>query len=253
MQIIANVLLPAFVNLLTPLLAVMFMLRGRSVQIMASDLRNDQDAISATERNLIFFIGLGVLMAVPLIKTLTHLPPFMCVLFGLGILWLAADLLHKNKDDYDKKPLTLVHALAHIDMASLVFFIGILFAVATLEHSHLLRALANGLEASVGRQDLIVLLIGFASSVVDNVPLVAAAMGMYSLEQYPPNSFFWEFLAYSTGTGGSILIIGSAAGIAAMGLEKIAFGWYLKNISALALAGYLAGALVYIVQFRLLH
>jgi Na+/H+ antiporter NhaD/arsenite permease-like protein len=126
-----------------------------------------------------------------------------------------------------------------------------LLAVATLEHTHILTALAQWLDQSVGRQDVIVMIIGLVSAVVDNVPLVAASMGMYSLAQYPADSFLWEFMAYCAGTGGSILIIGSAAGVAAMGLEKIDFFWYMKRISGLALAGYLAGALFYVVEMRL--
>jgi Na+/H+ antiporter NhaD/arsenite permease-like protein len=138
-------------------------------------------------------------------------------------------------------------------MGSLTFFIGILLAVATLEHSHVLTSLADWLDKVVGRQDVIVVLIGLASAVVDNVPLVAAAMGMYDLAQYPPDSFLWEFLAFCAGTGGSILVIGSAAGVAAMGLEKINFFWYVKHISGLALVGYFAGALLYVIQFNLTH
>lgn len=138
-------------------------------------------------------------------------------------------------------------------MGSLVFFIGILLSVATLEHTHILTALAHWLDQTVGRQDVIVMIIGIASAIVDNVPLVAASMGMYSLTQYPPDHFLWEFLAYCAGTGGSILIIGSAAGVAAMGLEKIHFFWYVKKISGLALVGYFAGAGIYLVQYRLLH
>jgi Na+/H+ antiporter NhaD/arsenite permease-like protein len=151
-----------------------------------------------------------------------------------------------------RQPLTLVHAMSRIDMASLVFFIGILLSVATLEHTHILTALAQWLDKTIGHQAVIVMLIGVASAIVDNVPLVAAAMGMYSLAQYPPDHFFWEFLAYCAGTGGSILIIGSAAGVAAMGLEKIHFFWYVKKISGLALVGYLAGAGVYLIQHQLL-
>jgi Na+/H+ antiporter NhaD/arsenite permease-like protein len=134
-----------------------------------------------------------------------------------------------------------------------VFFIGILLAVAVLEHSHILPALASRLDHAVGRQDVIVLIIGLVSAVVDNVPLVAASMGMYDLVQYPPDSFLWEFMAYCAGTGGSILIIGSAAGVAAMGLERIDFLWYVRKISGLALAGYLAGAAVYVLQFHGMH
>ena len=140
-----------------------------------------------------------------------------------------------------------------IDMASIVFFVGILLAVATLEHTHLLSALARWLDAQIGRLDVIVVAIGFVSAIVDNVPLVAASMGMYDLKTYPTDHFLWEFLAYCAGTGGSILIIGSAAGVAAMGLEKIEFFWYLRKISGLAAVGYLAGAAVYVVQYRLTH
>ena len=172
---------------------------------------------------------------------------------GLGILWVVGELIHRDKEPDEKTPLTLVHALKQIDLASIVFFIGILLAVATLEHTHVLKMLAKWLDQNVGRQDVIVVLLGLLSAIVDNVPLVAASMGMYSLTQYPADSFLWEFIAYCAGTGGSILIIGSAAGVAAMGLEKIHFFWYVRRISGLALLGYLAGAAVYIVQYRLLH
>ena len=200
-----------------------------------------------------FFLGLGVLVAVPAFKSATHLPPFIGILFGLGILWLVGDLVHRHKEDGTKQHLTLVHALSRIDMSSIVFFIGILLSVATLEHAHILTSLAKWLDEAIGRQDVIVMIIGLASAVVDNVPLVAASMGMYSLTQYPPDHFLWEFLAYCAGTGGSILIIGSAAGVAAMGIEKIHFFWYVKKISGLALLGYLAGAGVYLAQYSLFH
>jgi Na+/H+ antiporter NhaD/arsenite permease-like protein len=177
----------------------------------------------------------------------------MGILFGLGMLWMVGDLLHLNKDDTRKQPLTLVHALTRIDMSSIIFFIGILMAVAVLEHTHILTALAKALDQLVGRLDVIVMIIGLASAVVDNVPLVAASMGMYTLAQYPTDSFLWEFMAYCAGTGGSILIIGSASGVAAMGLEKIDFVWYMRKISGLALIGYFAGALVYIGQYQLFH
>jgi len=253
-NIIQGVFLPSIVNLAVPLAIVSFMLRGKPVVAPAQPVNSaTESSTTALERNLVFFLGLGALVSVPIFKTVTHLPPFMGVFFGLGILWLVADLLHRNKAEEDKQHLTLVHALTRIDMSSIVFFIGILLAVATLEHSHVLTDLAGWLDTTVGRLDIIVFLIGIASAIVDNVPLVAAAMGMYSLEQFPTDSFLWEFLAYCAGTGGSILIIGSAAGVAAMGLEKIEFVWYMKNISLLALAGYIAGALVYVLQFNLLH
>ena len=196
-------------------------------------------------------LGLGVLVLVPVFKAVTHLPPFLGILLGLGLLWMVGDWMHKNKSDDDKQHLTLVSALGRIDMASIVFFVGILLAVAVLEHSHILPALAAWLNQTVGRLDLIVILIGLASAVVDNVPLVAASMGMYDLAQYPTDSFLWEFMAYCAGTGGSILIIGSAAGVAAMGLERIDFMWYARKVSLLALLGYLGGAAVYLVQVAL--
>ena len=253
LEIIKGVFLPSMVNLLVPLAITAYILRGRLVEAPQKVEGREGHRTTAFEKNMMFFLGLGILVAVPAFKTITHLPPFMGVLFGLGILWLVGDLIHKHKDDLTKQPLTLVHALSRIDMGSIVFFIGILLSVATLEHTHILTSLAGWLDQTVGRQDIIVILIGLVSAIVDNVPLVAASMGMYSLEQYPPDSFLWEFMAYCAGTGGSILIIGSAAGVAAMGLEKIHFFWYVKKISGLALVGYLAGAAVYIVQYQLFH
>ncbi|MBX3668324.1 MAG: sodium:proton antiporter NhaD [Rhodocyclaceae bacterium] len=253
LAIMQSVLLPALVSMIVPLAVTAHILRGRPVEAPAAPSGEEGGSTSAFERNLMFFLGLGILIAVPVFKTLTHLPPFMGILFGLGILWLVGDLVHRHKDDDDKQHLTLAHALSRIDMSSIVFFIGILLAVATLEHTHILNALAEWLERTVGRQDLIVLIIGMVSAIVDNVPLVAAAMGMYSLQQFPPDNFLWEFLAYCAGTGGSILIIGSAAGVAAMGLEKIEFFWYMKRISLLALVGYFAGAGCYLLQYRIFH
>lgn len=253
LNIMKTVFLPSMVNLLIPLCITAYVLRGRLVISPAKVDEQGGQPTTVFEKNVMFFLGLGILVAVPVFKTLTHLPPFMGILFGLGILWLVGDLIHKGKEPASKHHLTLVHALSRIDMSSNVFFIGILLAVATLEHTHILSSLATWLDQTVGRQDIIVLLIGLVSAIVDNVPLVAASMGMYSLDQYPADSFLWEFMAYCAGTGGSILIIGSAAGVAAMGLEKIEFFWYVKKISGLALVGYLAGAGVYLVQFSLFH
>jgi Na+/H+ antiporter NhaD/arsenite permease-like protein len=253
LAIIQGVLLPAAVSLLVPLAIVAYHLRGRDV--VAPERTDGDHGLHTTvfERNLMFFMGLGVLVSVPAFKTITHLPPFMGILFGLGILWLVGDLVHRGKEEGSKQHLTLVHALSRIDMSSIVFFTGILLSVATLEHAHILHSLAQWLDQTIGRLDVIVMTIGVASAIVDNVPLVAASMGMYSLTQYPPNHFLWEFLAYCAGTGGSILIIGSAAGIAAMGIEKIHFFWYVRKISGLALLGYLAGAGIYLCQYEFLH
>jgi Na+/H+ antiporter NhaD/arsenite permease-like protein len=242
--------LPSLVSLLVPLAVTAWMLRGRKVVSPPRETGDVDVHTTALERNVMFLLGLGTLIAVPAFKAATHLPPFVGILFGLGLLWLVGDLIHRRKEEAHKQRLTLAHALARIDMASIVFFIGILLAVAVLEHTHVLSALAAWLDQTIGRLDLIVLSIGVASAVVDNVPLVAASMGMYSLGTYGPDHFLWEFLAYCAGTGGSILIIGSAAGVAAMGLERISFGWYLKRISGLALLGYLAGAGVYLLTAR---
>ncbi|MEA2202469.1 MAG: hypothetical protein QOI89_3088, partial [Solirubrobacteraceae bacterium] len=252
LAIVKGVFLASLVNLIVPLLIVSYRLRGRDI-VSPREAQSELLRTSVFERNLIFYLGLGILVAVPAFKTATNLPPFMGILFGLGILWVVGELIHRDKEDDEKKHLTLAHALTRIDMSSIVFFIGILLAVATLEHTRVLEMLANWLDANVGRQDAIVVMLGLLSAIVDNVPLVAASMGMYSLTQYPTDSFLWEFVAYCAGTGGSILIIGSAAGVAAMGLEKIHFLWYVRRISGLALLGYFGGAAAYIVQYRLLH
>ena len=248
LRIMEGVFVPSLVNMVVPLLVVSYTLRGRTVVTPAkAEAHSNANRTAVFERNLMFYAGIGILCAVPVFKTLTHLPPFMGILFGLGLLWLVGELVHRNKDEEAKQHLTLVAALQRIDMPSLVFFTGILLAIATLEHTHILAALAQWLDATVGNQAAIVFLIGIASAIVDNVPLVAASMGMYPLAQYPTDSFIWEFMAYAAGTGGSILIIGSAAGVAAMGLEKIEFFWYVKKISMLAILGYVAGAATYVL------
>jgi Na+/H+ antiporter NhaD/arsenite permease-like protein len=249
-SVVSSLFAPSAVSLLVPLLMVTRQLRGRS--FARQNLGDGEGGASTWERNAIFLVGVAILLLVPVFKTITHLPPFMGVLFGLGILWAFADILHCGKPPEDRERWALTRALERIDLSSLVFFTGILLAVAVLEHTHVLAALADGLNRSIGRLDLIVLLMGLFSAVVDNVPLVAAAMGMYSLANHPPDSFLWTFMAFCAGTGGSILIIGSAAGVAAMGSEKIQFFWYLKRMSGLALAGYLAGAATYIAAHTLL-
>ena len=252
-SIMTSLFIASMANLLVPLAVTSFLLGARLVVSPQRGVGKAGTPSDSFERNLMFFLGMGILGAVPVFKTVTNLPPFLGILFGLGILWLVGDLLQRNKAHEDKEHLTLGHALSRIDMSSIIFFIGILLAVATLEHTHILSSLATWLDQTVGRQDIIVLIIGLVSAIVDNVPLVASSMGMYSLTQYPADSFLWEFVAYCAGTGGSILIIGSAAGVAAMGLEKVDFFWYMKKISWLALIGYFAGAALYIVQYRLFH
>lgn len=253
LAIMKGLFVASMVNMVVPLLVVSYILKGRKVVSPPQIEENGLLQTTPIERNLMFFIGLGILVMVPVFKTVTHLPPFMGILFGLGIIWLVGELIHRKKEDEEKEHLTLAHALMKIDMSSIVFFIGILLAVATLEHTHILTNLAGWLNKVVGREDLIVTIIGMVSAIVDNVPLVAASMGMYSLSQYPTDSFLWKFMAYCAGTGGSILIIGSAAGVAAMGLEKIHFFWYVKRISGLAIVGYFAGIVAFIVQYKLMH
>jgi Na+/H+ antiporter NhaD/arsenite permease-like protein len=248
--VINKLFFPSLINMLIPLAIVSYSYRGRTISLPKEHNQIDNKRRPTFERNFMLFAGLGLLCAVPAFKTLTHLPPFMGVMFALGILWLAGELIHSKKEVSEKHHLTLAAALQRIDMSSLVFFIGILLAVATLEHSHLLSSLAAWLDRSIGNQALIVTILGLASAVIDNVPLVAASMGMYPLSQFPTDSFLWEFLAYAAGTGGSILIIGSAAGVAAMGIEKIEFFWYVRKISLLALLGYLAGAAVYAITIH---
>jgi Na+/H+ antiporter NhaD/arsenite permease-like protein len=249
---IIKALFPAsVVNLLVPLIVVTLGLRGKPFE--AAGAASEASDFPPFERNTMLALGLGVLVLVPAFKQITHLPPFMGILFGLGIIWLASEILRRGKPSEARHKLTLAHALSRTDFSSLLLFVGILLAVATLEHAKILEALADWLDRTVGRQDVIVLLLGLLSAIVNNVPLVAASMGMYPLSQYPTDSFLWEFMAYCAGTGGSILIIGSAAGVAAMGIEKIQLVWYMRRIAWLAILGYFAGAAVYVLQFRLMH
>lgn len=252
LAIIKGVFLPSLVNMVVPVTVVGWSLRGKPVVAPAGSHR-DKPATTAFERNLIFGLGLAGLLAVPLFKAVTHLPPFLGILFALGILWAAGDLVHRGKAEDHREHMVIANALTRIDLSAIVFFIGILLAVATLEHTHVLTALAHWLDTEIGRLDVIVGAIGLVSALVDNVPMVAAAMGMYDMGAHPPDSFLWEFMAYCAGTGGSILIIGSAAGVAAMGIGKIDFLWYARRFGLLALAGYFAGAVVYVLQYDLIH
>ena len=253
LNIMQGVFLPSLACLVVPLTLMSFVLRGQEVVAPQNNGNGKKIQTTVFEQNFMFCMGISTLVAVPIFKSVTHLPPFLGILFGLGILWLVGEILHRNKLDEYKEHLTLVAALKRIDMSCIIFFVGILLAVATLEHSEILASLAQWLNQTVGRMDVIVTLIGLASAVVDNVPLVAASMGMYSMQTYPTDSFLWEFMAYCAGTGGSILIIGSAAGVAAMGLEKIHFFWYAQKIGGLAALGYFSGILIYVIQYKLLH
>ena len=212
-------------------------------------------------QRLIFFVGIAALVFVPIFKTITHLPPYLGMLFGLSVLWILTEIISRKHSKEDFTLPTAMKTLEHVDSPSILFFLGILMAVACLETCGALAMLASGLnntfiDMHMGDEPigffLIDLIIGVLSSIVDNVPLVAAAMGMYPIHgaevMFDPNHPFWEFLAYCAGTGGSLLIIGSAAGVAVMGMEKIDFIWYLKKITPLAFAGYIAGAIVFILM-----
>lgn len=245
-NIIMKLIFPSIVCAIVPLLAMQQFMKG-NIQAPVQNF-NEDSATNELHRNIVFFSGVGILLFVPIFKTVTHLPPFMGILFGLGVLWIIVEILHSDKDEADRKNYTVAYALRKIDSPSILFFLGILLAISVLQSTGQLGLLAQTMDRNIANPNLIVLTIGALSAVVDNVPLVAASMGMYSLEQYPADHYFWEFLAYATGTGGSMLIIGSAAGVAVMGIEKIDFIWYLKRIGWLALIGYLSGAGIYLLQ-----
>lgn len=238
--IIGNLLIPSLVCLAVPLLVVLPRFGG------------DVEAAVSTQtpaNKAIFFLGVGSLISVPVLKGLTGLPPYMCMMLALGFMWLITEIIERRQHEEHEIP-PAARALQRIDTPSILFFLGILLAVSALSAVGLLNQLATWLNKAVPIQDFVVLIIGLLSAVVDNVPLVAAAQGMYD---FPTDHKFWEFLAYAAGTGGSILIIGSAPGVAVMGMENLEFFWYLKRIGWLALLGYLAGALTYLIIYMLEH
>ena len=243
LNIVKEVFLPSVVCLLIPLTAASFMMKGNLQRPESTSEPDDEDLVGNFEQNLILVLGIGALLFVPVFKSITHLPPFMGILLGLGVLWVVTEILNRNRMHDSNR--TVVAVLRRIDVPSVLFFLGILLAVAALETAGYLEELAAVLDKTFGNIYIVNLLIGLLSSVVDNVPLVAGAMGMYPLSVYAADSMFWELLAYCAGTGGSVLIIGSAAGVAIMGILKIDFIWYLKRISWLSLLGYLGGAATY--------
>lgn len=243
-NIMRTLFLPSVVCMLAPLLYLTFTLR-RGI-IGTENAKPSQEGSVAGRRRILLF-GMAALISVPVFKTFTHLPPYMGVLGGLGILWVISEFMHPELDDAIKKKYTVAGALSRVDVPSVLFFLGILLAVGALESMQTLNYFSALLSDTFGDNRIIITLIGLLSAVVDNVPLVAASMGMYSMEVYPTDHMVWEYLAYCAGTGGSILVIGSAAGVAAMGMEKIDFIWYLKNISFIALIGYVFGAATYLL------
>ncbi|MBK7169633.1 MAG: sodium:proton antiporter NhaD [Gammaproteobacteria bacterium] len=243
-KIIQGLFLPAVACLAVPLLWLSWRLHGQRITTPEANGDTTSHVISRSHRNIIFALGMGGLLFVPVFKTVTHLPPFMGMLFSLGVLWVTSELLHDDRESAMESGTHILKIIRRIDTPSVLFFLGILTAVSALQASGLLGQAASLLDHSVGNISIIVFLIGLLSAVVDNVPLVAAAMGMYDLSVYPMDSAMWEFLAFAAGTGGSCLIIGSAAGVAAMGMERINFFWYARNIGGLALLGYVAGTAV---------
>ncbi len=237
--------IPSMISLIVPLLFVSSKVNKMSLGNI--EMEKTPTAQEQKEGNIMLWAGSLSLIAVPIFKTITHLPPYMGILLALGIVWIISEILHSEKDEEDKKPLSVAHALSKIDTSSILFFLGILLAIGALESLGYLSQLAQMLQNTVGNQSIIVIIIGIASSIVDNVPLVAATMGMYSITEFPMDHQLWEFIAFCAGTGGSLLIIGSAAGVAVMGMEQISFGWYLKKITLIAFLGYIAGAIAYLL------
>lgn len=268
--VIVGLFLPSLVCLLVPLLILSFRMRGEVPRPAARAHLAETNPPETTsfERNLVLALGLAALVFVPVFKTVTHLPPYMGILFGLGVLWVTTEFLHRDKEHEHKHPLSVVGVLRKVDTPSVLFFLGILLAVAALATAGHLTQVAIALRESLGHIYPINYTIGLLSAVVDNVPLVAGAMKMYPLvspaalaaaapdetnwlSQFVVDGNFWEMLAYCAGTGGSTLIIGSAAGVAAMGMEKISFTWYVRHVSLLAFLGYSAGAVTYIGMLAL--
>ena len=257
--IIVNLILPSIVALIVPLGILSFRLKG-TVDRPTYNIEPGSDPTTSIERNIVFAVGVLGLLFVPVFKTITHLPPFMGMMLSLGVIWLLTERLHYSKNHEHKTQLSVIGVLRKIDTSSVLFFLGILLAVAALQEAGHLVFAASYLREALNNVYLIDLSIGLLSAIVDNVPLVAASMGMYDVipidavtddwtAALTKDGHFWQFLAYCAGTGGSALIIGSAAGVAVMGIERIDFIWYLKKISLLALAGYFAGAGVYLLMF----
>lgn len=253
--LLSYILIPSLVSMILPLFIVSRRLKGEIVSPYPYEVENRY--ISRGERNTIFYLGVGGLLFVPVFKSVTHLPPFIGILLVLGALWIFTEIFYNSKMVDSAKELRLPKVIGRIDMPSILFFLGILMAVAVLQSTGILTGMANILDNKIHNVYYINSILGVLSSIIDNVPLVAAVMGMYPVAEpgvagYAANfvidGTFWELLSYCAGVGGSILIIGSAAGVIAMGLEKINFGWYLKNFSWLALLGYAAGIGVYLLE-----
>tara|TARA_B100001057_G_scaffold236721_1_gene236989 strand:- start:7955 stop:9361 length:1407 start_codon:yes stop_codon:yes gene_type:complete len=257
-NIIYSIFIPSLVCMIVPLLYISFKLKGSIQSPDLTSLNSEINSVKTYERNLIFYMGVLGLLFVPIFKITTGLPPYLGMLLSLGVLWVTTEILHRDKNYEQKRNLSVIGVLKKVDTPTIFFFLGILLAVAGLQSAGQLDIVAKYLENTFSGENkiyIINVLIGLMSALVDNVPLVAGAMGMYEIGPiqegilaYPQDHKFWQFLAYCAGTGGSVLIIGSAAGVAVMGILKIDFMWYLKRISFLALIGYVAGAITYIIM-----
>jgi Na+/H+ antiporter NhaD/arsenite permease-like protein len=250
LNIMKQTFLASLVCMVVPTLIINYMIKGK-IELRANVENSLNFNTNSFERNLIFYVGIGCLLFVPLFKTLTNLPPYMGMFLSLGIIWTLTELIHNKKHVNEKGILSVSHALRKIDTPSILFFFGILLSISSLEVVGVLPQMASSLNSSIGNLNLVAICIGLLSAVFDNVPLVAALQSMYSLNDYPQDHYFWELLAFTAGTGGSCLIIGSAAGVAVMGIEKIDFFWYLKKISWIALIGFIAGVATFLIQHYL--
>lgn len=253
-NIMKEVFLPSILCLSVPLAILSLTKKGVINRPSISGDEKDHSAkVSSREANIVLWLGVAGLLFVPVFKSVTHLPPFMGILLSLGVLWVVTSIMHAGKTEEEGMGLHVAHVIRRVDTPSVLFFLGILLALAALQSAGQLTLLANGLDKTFGNIYIVNVLIGLLSAVVDNVPLVAGAMGMYPMSVYPQDHTFWELLAFCAGTGGSVLIIGSAAGVAIMGILKIDFIWYTKKISWLALLGYFAGVATYIGMASLFH
>jgi Na+/H+ antiporter NhaD/arsenite permease-like protein len=248
LQIMYKLFFPAIVVSLLPALLLARRYKGK---ILVPVVLPNRSHIEQRKGKQVLFSGVGFLLFVPMFKTITHLPPFMGMLLALGMMWIITTLMHKNRAEETLERFSVNSALQKIDTPSILFFLGILLAVTALQSMGILAGLAAYLNTGLKNDYLIGISLGLLSSVVDNVPLVAAAQGMYDLQAYPPDHNFWSSLALTTGTGGSPIIIGSAAGVAVMGIERINFMWYLKKISWLALIGFAGGIFALLLQLSL--
>lgn len=247
LNIMKQLILPSLAVCLVPMLLIAYRYRGKKREQAEILPRTGKEK---SEGKIILFSGIGFLIFVPVFKTVTHLPPFMGMLLALGLMWVITSILHKGQEGQQVQKFSVSRALQKVDTPSILFFLGILLAVSALDAFGILEHVSDGLTSTLKNDFSIGAALGLLSAVVDNVPLVAAAQGMYDLSIYPTDHPFWVFLALTTGTGGSAIIIGSAAGVAAMGIEKINFLWYFKKIAWLALVGFAAGIAVYLLQIQ---